>query len=64
LKDLQKYPGRAKPYWVYIMAARKRKTLVVCRTCHEDITFGRPLRRQPISLEEVKALQKEAILRY
>lgn len=64
LKDLQKYPGRAKPYWVYNMAARKRKTLVVCRTCHEDITFGRPLRRQPISLEEVKALQKEAILRY
>lgn len=64
LKDLQKYPGRSKPLWVQRMAARKRKTMVLCRTCHEDITYGRPLKRQPISLEEVKALQKQAMLRY
>ena len=30
-----------KPKWVQIMAARKRKTLVVCRTCHMDIHHGR-----------------------
>lgn len=49
LKDLQKYSGREKPPWVKIMAARQRKTLVVCRTCHQDITYGRPMRRRPMS---------------
>jgi hypothetical protein len=29
-----------------LMAARQRKTMVVCKTCHEDITYGRPMRRQ------------------
>jgi hypothetical protein len=24
------------------MAARKRKTLVLCRTCHDDLHAGRP----------------------
>jgi hypothetical protein len=27
------------------MAARRRKTLVVCRVCHEDIHAGRPTRQ-------------------
>jgi group II intron reverse transcriptase/maturase len=45
LKDLQKYTGREKPEWVKAMAARKRKTLVLCRTCHQDVTYGRPMRR-------------------
>jgi Type II intron maturase len=49
LKDLEKYPGREKPGWVKIMAARRRKTLVLCRTCHLDITYGRPMRKQPKS---------------
>jgi hypothetical protein len=45
LKDL-KTRGRAeKPAWVRAMAARQRKTLVVCRTCHQDIQYGRPFRR-------------------
>lgn len=40
LADLQK-PGRAKkPYWVKIMAARHRKTLIVCRKCHDAIHAG------------------------
>lgn len=52
LKDLEKYPGREKPLWVKIMAARQRKTLVLCRTCHMDIQYGRPLRRQSIKLKE------------
>jgi group II intron reverse transcriptase/maturase len=41
LKDLHR-PGRAaKPAWVQVMAARQRKTLVVCRSCHADIHAGR-----------------------
>ncbi|WP_406423805.1 hypothetical protein [Streptomyces sp. NBC_00842] len=36
-------PGRReKPSWVHLMAKRKRKTLVICRRCHEDIPAGRP----------------------
>ncbi len=45
LKDLKRYPGREKPEWVKMMAKRQRKTMVVCRTCHEDITYGRPMRQ-------------------
>jgi hypothetical protein len=45
LKDLNKYTGREKPLWVQIMAARRRKTLVLCHACHMDIQHGRPHRR-------------------
>jgi len=45
LKDLEKYTGREKPQWVQIMASRRRKTLVLCHTCHMDIQHGRPHRR-------------------
>ena len=41
LRDLNAKGQREKPKWVQIMAARKRKTLVVCRTCHMDIHHGR-----------------------
>ena len=45
LKDLRK-KGRAKPpAWMEIMAARSRKTLVVCALCHVDIHTGRPLKQ-------------------
>ena len=38
-----KSPGRKeKPEWMKQMAARRRKTLVVCRQCHENIHAGRP----------------------
>ncbi len=50
LKDLKTYDGREKPAWVKIMAARKRKTLVLCVTCHQDVTYGRPMRRKPKSV--------------
>jgi hypothetical protein len=46
LKDLKKYEGREKPAWVQIMAARQRKTLVLCRTCHHDVHAGRPMTRR------------------
>ena len=58
MKDLHKYPGRQKPEWVKRMIALKRKTMPLCRTCHEDVQYGRPLRRQVIKLAEIKALQK------
>ena len=47
LKDLQVKGRRAKPLWMQIMSARRRKTLMVCPTCHDDIQYGRPrIRRQ------------------
>ena len=40
LADLNR-PGRPdRPAWVHLMAKRRRKTLVVCRTCHEHIHAG------------------------
>lgn len=60
MSNLHHYPGRPKPPWVVRMIALKRKTLLLCRTCHEDVDLGRPLRRQPIELTEVKALHKRA----
>ena len=41
LRDLNVKGQREKPTWVQLMATRKRKTLVVCRTCHMDIHYGR-----------------------
>ena len=41
LRDLNVKGQQEKPKWVQIMAARRRKTLVVCRTCHMDIHHGR-----------------------
>jgi len=46
LKDLH-VKGRAeRPEWVRRMAAIRRKTLVVCRTCHEHIHYGESQARQ------------------
>ena len=43
LKDLKKrWQGRSNPpAWVQNMIARNRKSIVVCKECHNDITFGR-----------------------
>jgi group II intron reverse transcriptase/maturase len=41
LKDLRKH-GKNPPGWVRTMAARQRKTLVVCHRCHTNIHAGRP----------------------
>ncbi len=45
LADLQK-EGRERPLWVKIMAARRRKTLVVCYHCHQAIHKGQPTRQR------------------
>jgi len=41
LADLNKPGRREKPAWMHLMAKRRRKTLVICRRCHEDIHAGR-----------------------
>ncbi len=41
LKDLDQPGRREKPGWMKMMAARRRKTLVVCWPCHMNIHHGR-----------------------
>ena len=41
LADLNRHDRPGRPAWVHLMAKRRRKTLVICRTCHEDIHAGR-----------------------
>ncbi len=45
LADLEK-EGKERPRWVKIMAARRRKTLVVCHLCHQAIHTRQPVRRR------------------
>ena len=44
LADLKVKGRREKPVWKQMMAARRRKTLVVCEACHAAIHAGRPTR--------------------
>src|SRR4051795_6338172 len=37
LKDLPPEDRAPQPEWVRQMASRRRKTLIVCRDCHDDI---------------------------
>jgi hypothetical protein len=40
----QKWAGRkTKPEWVRRMITMQRKTLIVCKLCHDDIHAGRPI---------------------
>ena len=45
LKDLNPKGRQHPPEWVTRMASRRRKTLIVCRDCHENVHAGRPTRR-------------------
>jgi hypothetical protein len=60
MRKLHEYPGRPKPEWVKRMIALQRKTLVLCKRCHEDVEHGLPHSRPLISLTEVKARRKAA----
>ena len=40
LRDLKVKGQGQKPLWLHVMAARRRKTLVVCRPCHLDAHGG------------------------
>jgi group II intron reverse transcriptase/maturase len=44
LKDLNPKGRKHLPEWAMRMAARRRKTLIVCRNCHENVHAGRPTR--------------------
>lgn len=46
LADLEKAGQKETPVWVRVMAARRRKTLVVCLRCHKAIHAGRPVMHQ------------------
>jgi len=41
LADLEREGQRDKPEWARVMAARRRKALVVCQSCHNQIHAGR-----------------------
>jgi hypothetical protein len=45
LKDLNPKGRSHLPEWAMRMAARRRKTLIVCRDCHENVHAGRPTRQ-------------------
>ncbi len=41
LADLNRHDRPDRPTWVHLMAKRRRKTIIICRPCHEDIHAGR-----------------------
>jgi hypothetical protein len=50
LADLNRHKRKEVPNWVRRMVTRRRKTLVVCEQCHDDIHAGRLQRqRQKVS---------------
>ncbi len=44
LADLKVKGRKERPHYIQVMASRRRKTLVVCRECHDAIHAGRPTR--------------------
>jgi hypothetical protein len=47
LRDLNKKGKREMPLWMKVMISRKRKSIALCKTCHDDIHHNRPrLQRQ------------------
>ncbi|EEM2539611.1 hypothetical protein C3N85_22750 [Salmonella enterica subsp. enterica serovar Morehead] len=48
LSDLSQRGRKEKSRWLRIMASRHRKTLVVCRECHQNIHRTRPARHREI----------------
>jgi len=41
LKDLHRPGRKTKPLWMQVMIAHRRKTLVLCEKCHDDLHAGR-----------------------
>ena len=61
MRKLHEYPGRPKPEWVKRMIALKRKTLLLCRRCHEATDHGLPITWPLISLKEIKERRERAL---
>jgi Type II intron maturase/Reverse transcriptase (RNA-dependent DNA polymerase) len=55
LADLAK-PGQPQPGWAELMAKRRRKTLMVCQTCHDTVHAG-----QPAATSTEKSLEPRAL---
>lgn len=60
MRKLHEYPGRPKPAWVKRMIAMKRKTLLLCKRCHEATEHGLPITWPLISLDEIKDRRKRS----
>lgn len=58
MRKLHEYPGRPKPEWVKRMIALRRKTLLLCKRCHEAVEHGLPITWTLITLKEVKRRRK------
>ena len=51
LRDLNKQGKREMPLWMKIMITRKRKSIPLCKTCHDDIHHNRPRLQRHRKLE-------------
>jgi group II intron reverse transcriptase/maturase len=49
LADLRVKGRKEKSLWTRVMASRRRKTLIVCAACHDDIHAGRSLGSPPLA---------------
>ena len=61
MRKLHEYPGRPKPEWVKRMIAMRRKTLLLCKRCHEAVEHGLPITWTTLTLKEVKARRKASM---
>jgi len=64
MRKLHEYPGRPKPEWVKRMIALRRKTLVLCKRCHEATEHGSPITWQLIDLNEIRNRRKRILMQY
>jgi len=64
MRKLHEYPGRPKPEWVKRMIELRRKTLLLCKRCHEATEHGSPITWQLISLNEIKDRRKRSMTQY
>jgi len=51
LADLSQKGRREKPLWMKIMISRRRKSIPLCKTCHDDIHHNRPKSTREEELE-------------
>ena len=64
MRKLHEYPGRPKPAWVKRMIAMKRKTLLLCKRCHEATEHGLSITWPLISLDEIKDRRKRSMTQH
>lgn len=60
LADFKVKGRKGKPIWIQMMAALKRKTLVVCKSCHNAIHAGQPTRER-MKIDEIGSLESRIL---